>query len=206
VWTVNQLARREPRLLRDLVGAGQEMRTAQEQAGSEEGNRRLQDAIERHRETLKDLVARAEGIIEEAGRSPTSDMLERVWGTLRAGSLDPDVQEPLSAGRLVQEIESSGFPVGLSLQATAPASRGRREAAPPERAPRQAIREARAELKEKDAEVQKARKRVRDSEAKEKRAHQAWESAVGEAEKARDALAQAEESLADARARLDRLG
>jgi hypothetical protein len=60
VWTVNQLARREPRLTRDLVGAGQEMRTAQEQAGSEEGNRRLQDAIERHRETLKDLVALAE--------------------------------------------------------------------------------------------------------------------------------------------------
>jgi hypothetical protein len=206
LWTVNQLARREPRLMGDLVGAGQEMRTAQEQAGSEAGNRRLQDAIERHREALKDLVARAEGIIEEAGRSPTSDMLERVWGTLRAGSLDPDAQEPLSAGRLVQEIESSGFPVGLSLQASAPASRDRREAATPERAPRQAIREAKVELKEKDAEVQKARKRVRDTEAKEKRAHQAWEDAVAESEKARDALAEAEEGVADARARLDGLG
>jgi hypothetical protein len=192
--------------MRDLVGAGQEMRTAQEQAGSEEGNRRLQDAIERHRETLKELVARAEGVIEEAGRSPTSDMLERVWGTLRAGSLDPDAQEPLSAGRLVQEIESSGFPVGLALQASAPASRDRREPATSQRAQRQAIREAKGELKEREAEVQKARKRARDSEAKEKRAHQAWESAVGEAEKARDALAQAEESLADARASLDRLG
>jgi hypothetical protein len=203
---VNQLARREPRLVRDLVGAGQEMRTAQEQAGSEEGNRRLQDAIERHRETLKDLVARAEGIIEEAGRSPTSDTLERVWGTLRAGSLDPDVQEPLSAGRLVQEIESSGFPVGLALQGSAPASRDRRAAATPARTQRQAIREAKAELKERDAEVQKARKRLRDAEAKERRAHQAWEAAVAEAERARDALAQAEEGVADARARLDGLG
>jgi hypothetical protein len=202
---VNQLARREPRLVRDLVGAGQEMRTAQEQAGSEEGNRRLQDAIERHRETLKDLVARAEGIIEEAGRSPTSDTLERVWGTLRAGSLDPDVQEPLSAGRLVQEIESSGFPVGLALQASAPASRDRREAPTSQRAQREAIREAKAELKEREAEAQKARKRVRDTEGSERRAHQAWERAVAEAEKARDALAQAEESVADARARLDRL-
>lgn len=190
--------------MRDLVGAGQEMRTAQEQAGSEEGNRRLQDAIERHREALKDLVARAEGVIEEAGRSPTSDTLERVWGTLRAGSLDPDAQEPLSAGCLVQEIESSGFPVGLSLQASAP-SRDRREAPTSQRAHRQAIREAKAELKERDAEVQKVRTRVRDTEAKEKRAHQAWEDAVAESEKARDALAQAEEGLADARARLDGL-
>jgi hypothetical protein len=206
VWTVNQLARREPRLMRDLVGAGQEMRTAQEQAGSEEGNRRLQAAIERHRETLKDLVARAEGIIEEAGRSPTSDTLERVWGTLRAGSLDPEVQEPLSSGRVAQEIEPSGFPLGLSLQASAPARPDRREAATPARAQREAIREAKAELKEKDAEVQKARKRVRDTEAKERRAHQAWEDAVAQAAKARDALARAEESLADARADLDRLG
>lgn len=190
----------------DLVGAGQEMRTAQEQAGSEEGNRRLQDAIERHRETLKELVAKAEGIIEEAGRSPTSDTLERVWGTLRAGSLDPDVQEPLSSGRVVQEIEPSGFPVGLSLQATAPATREKRAATTPARAQRQAIREARAELKQRDAEVQKARKRMRDTEAKERRAHQAWEDAVAQAAKARDALAQAEESLADARAGLDRLG
>jgi hypothetical protein len=203
---VNQLARREPRLMGDLVGAGQEMRTAQEQAGSEEGNRRLQDAIERHREALKDLVARAEGIIEEAGRSATSDTLERVWGTLRAGSLDPDVQEPLSAGRLAQEIESSGFPLGLSLQATAPASRDKREAATPAPPQRQAIREARAELKQRDAEVQKARKRVRDAETKERRAHQAWEDAVAQAAKARDALAQAEEGVADARARLDSLG
>jgi hypothetical protein len=202
---VNQLARREPRLMGDLVGAGQEMRTAQEQAGSEEGNRRLQDAIERHRETLKDLVARAERIIEEAGRSPTSDTLERVWGTLRAGSLDPDAQEPLSAGRLVQEIESSGFPVGLSLQASAP-SRDRREAPTSQRAQRQAIRKAKGDLKKREAEVQKARKRVRDSEASEKRAHQAWEDAVAEAEKARDALARAEEGAADARARLDGLG
>jgi hypothetical protein len=192
--------------MRDLVSAGQEMRTAQEQAGSKEGNRRLQDAIERHRETLKALVAQAEGLIEEAGRSPTSDTLERVWGTLRAGSLDPDVKEPLSAGRLVQEIEPSGFPVGLSLQASAPAAPDRREAATPARAQRRAIREARDELKEREAEAQKARKRVRDSEAKERRAHQAWEDAVAEAEKARDALAQAEEGLADARARLDRLG
>ena len=190
----------------DLVGAGQEMRTAQEQAGSEEGNRRLQDAIERHRETLKELVAQAEGIIEEAGRSPTSDTLERVWGTLRAGSLDPDVQEPLSAGRLAQEIEPSGFPLGLSLQASAPASRDKRKAATPAPSQRQAIREARAELKQRDAEVQKARKRVRDAETKERRAHQAWEDAVAQAAKARDALAQAEEGVADARARLDSLG
>jgi hypothetical protein len=203
---VNQLARREPRLIRDLVRAGQEMRAAQEQAGSDEGNRRLHDAIERHRETLKDLVAQAETVIEEAGRSPTSDTLERVWGTLRAGSLDPDVQEPLSSGRVVQEIEPSGFPVGLSLQASAPASRERREAATPARAGRQAIREARGELKGREAEVQKARKRVRDTEAKERRAHQAWQDAVAEAEKARAALAQAEEGVADARARLDRLG
>ena len=192
--------------MRDLVGAGQEMRTAQEQTGSEEGNRRLQEAIERHREALKELVAHAEGVIEEAGRSPTSDMLERVWGTLRAGSLDPDVQEPLSAGRLAQEIEPSGFPLGLSLQATAPASRDRRKAATPAPSQRQAIREARAELKQRDAEVQKARKRVRDAETKERRAHQAWEDAVAQAAKARDALAQAEEGVADARARLDSLG
>jgi hypothetical protein len=203
---VNQLARREPRLMGDLVGAGQEMRTAQEQAGSEEGSRRLQDAIERHRETLKELVAHAERIIEEAGRSPTSDTLERVWGTLRAGSLDPEVQEPLSSGRLAQEIEPSGFPLGLSLQASAPARPERREAATPARAQRQAIREARAELKEREAEVQKARKRVRDSEANERRAHKAWEDAVAKADKARDALAQAEEGVADARARLESLG
>jgi hypothetical protein len=190
----------------DLVGAGQEMRTAQEQAGSEEGNRRLQDAIERHRETLKELVAHAEGVIEEAGRSPTSDTLERVWGTLRAGSLDPDAQEPLSSGRLVQELEPSGFPVGLALQAGAAPSRGRREPATSQRAQRQAIRDAKAELKARDAEVQKARKRVRDSETKERRAHQAWEDAVAQSAKARDALAEAEEGVADARARLDGLG
>jgi chromosome segregation ATPase len=180
------------------------MRTAQERAGGEKG--RLQEAIERHRAALKELVARAEEILRDTGRSPTGDTIDRVWETLRAASLDPDFQDDLVSGRLGHELESSGFPAGLTIQASRSPRRAKGDGDGTQGPQRQAMREARDELKRLEREVEKSRKRVRRLEAREKRAQEALQHAVEEADEARAELAQAEESLADARERADRLG
>jgi hypothetical protein len=208
VWTINQVSRRQPKKLGELVEAANQMRTAQEQGES----RRLREAIESHRRTLEELVSQAEDILSETGHSTTSGTVTRVWSTVRAASLDPEVQPQLLSGQLEEETESTGFAAGLTVQPSRPAAErsAPAEAAAAEDSERaqrkQAIGEARDELKSTRAQLKERRAQARELEAEERAAHREWQRAAREADKAREALADAEERLSAAEERLKSLG
>jgi hypothetical protein len=112
-WTVNQLARRRPQEVRDLVKAGDGLRKAQRAAVGGGGPEALQDASHTHRERLDELTSAAR---DEHGASGTT--LQRVAQTLRAASIDKEASKTLLAGTLAGDVEQAGF--GQVLAAVPP--------------------------------------------------------------------------------------
>ena len=101
---VNRLARDEPSEVRALAQAGRALRKAQESAVAGKGAAdALAAATAEHRAAL-------ERVGREARRLKLSQaVLERVVATLRAASLDPDLQPLLERGVLAHELEAAGF-------------------------------------------------------------------------------------------------
>src|SRR4029453_3258416 len=69
----------------------------------------LRAAQAQEREALRDLMQRAEAILEEAGRAASRPALERIRSTLGAAALADPTRDALKAGRLTDEVEMSGF-------------------------------------------------------------------------------------------------
>jgi len=71
---------------------------------------------------VRELTRRAQEILEDAGRSPTRSVLDRIAATLRAAAVAEPSRETLKAGRLTGDVESAGFEAyaGLELPAAAP--------------------------------------------------------------------------------------
>lgn len=136
---VNRLARREPSEVRALIQAGKRLRDAQERAvAGSGGGEKLQDTVREHRAAL-DRVQR------ELRRLRLSEsVLERAVSTIRAASIDPELQPLLERGLLAREVESAGFSLDPSL---AVAPQGKRKAPPPQKDTGELRRAARAELK-----------------------------------------------------------
>jgi hypothetical protein len=112
-WTVNQLARRRPQEVRDLVKAGDGLRKAQRAVVGGKGPEALQDASHAHRERLDELTSAAR---DELGASGTT--LQRVAQTLRAASIDKEASKTLVGGTLAGDVEQAGF--GQVLAAVPP--------------------------------------------------------------------------------------
>ena len=112
---VNRLARDEPSEVRALAQAGRALRQAQEAAVAGKGSAAaLASATAEHRAAL-DRVGRA------ARRLKLSQaVLERVVATLRAASLDSDLQPLLERGVLTHELEAAGFGLDPGLVVAAP--------------------------------------------------------------------------------------
>jgi hypothetical protein len=115
-WAVNQLARREPKLLEELIESGEALQK-QTLKGSVEA---LRDSQRREREVARSLVGRAEELLNEAGHRPSAQALERVSGTLTAGAQTAEGRAALRSGRLSAELEPAGFE---ALVGMAPAKR-----------------------------------------------------------------------------------
>src|SRR6266545_701151 len=98
-WTVNQIARRQPKLVKDLGRV-----TAQLKAGGD-----YAAAASAHRQLLADLRSEAEVVLQQGGHTPTPSLLTRVLANLRAGAADVDVRPMMEAGRLAKEIEATDF-------------------------------------------------------------------------------------------------
>ena len=101
---VNRLARDEPSEVRALAQAGRALRKEQESAvAGKGGSDKLAAATAEHRAAL-------ERTSREARRLQLSQaVLERVVATLRAASLDPELQPLLERGVLAHELEAAGF-------------------------------------------------------------------------------------------------
>ncbi len=114
-WAVNQLARREPAAVDELVQAGGALRTAQLRATSGKGADGLRPATHRVRDLATDLARSARDILDGAGAS--TGHLEEVQQTLFAAAIDPDLQERLCRGVFSRPVEATGFGVMEGLVA-----------------------------------------------------------------------------------------
>jgi hypothetical protein len=109
-WTINQLARREPGAVRELLNAGDAVRKAQKRLLQEAGKPdSLRDAMGKEREAIHALTELARSVLDEAGRPATEAMLQRIAGTLQAAAVDEDGRGLLKAGRLTEDLEPAGF-------------------------------------------------------------------------------------------------
>jgi hypothetical protein len=109
-WTVNQLARREPRAFAELFAAGERLSGAQRELISGNGDAdALRQAGQRERAVVDDLVTAARGVLSAAGDPATTATLSRVAETLHAAALEPEVQEVVTAGCLDRELRHVGL-------------------------------------------------------------------------------------------------
>ena len=188
VWTVNQLARRHSAEVEELIESGKRLRDAQAKALRGTAADTVREATAAERASLRKLTRLAEQVLSEEGRPATAATLERVASTLRAAAVEPDAASLLSAGRLPDEVESSGF---AALAAMAPPPSRRRPAANREERKPNA-----AQVKKLEARVAKLEERAADLAERADRA----ETAAAEArERAETARAEAEEAASELR-------
>ena len=192
-WAVNQLARREQGRVAALLDAGARLRAAQEEALRGRGGAADVTAAARgEREAVRDLVAAARTILEEAGNAATQPTLDRISQTLRAAAVDETGREQLARGRLEEELKGVGFG---SLTAVKPAARPRKDE----------LKRARERVNELRAAARSAGRDAREAEAEADRVAREAESAR---ERARDLRAEAERAataLSDAEEEAERL-
>src|SRR5437588_192459 len=161
-WALNQLARRRPEDVGQLLEAGERLRAAQQRALAGDASH-LRGATRAEQEQVDRLLDAAVALAGEAGR-------DRLRNTLRAAAANPAVGTLLREGRLVADLDPSGFgldglpdvlpdidlpePSAEELAGKDDGAEERRHAAEEARARRQARRDAQrdAERQRKDAE------------------------------------------------------
>ena len=185
---INRVARDDPSEVRALVQAGRALRSAQESALAGEGAGAVADATREHRAAL-------ERVRREARRLDVSAaVLERVTATLRAASVDPELQPLLERGLLAAELEPAGFGLAPGLAGAATPARTQKagrggkpkpDAAREARAARlEAAREQLAEAKAAAGEAERERKRLAKELTAAERDVERAQAAVEKAEKA----------------------
>jgi chromosome segregation ATPase len=198
-WTVNQLARRTQRELRDLFSAVDTLREAQNAALAGGGSSEVRAAAEAERAALQVLVARAKSILEAEERRQAG-VVERVAATLRGGAVNAESRALLESGRLTHELEPAGFGglTGLVLPDAPPEHPSRRheDREARRRAARERLKGLQSEVQELRRVVKAAEGRVRDAEREAERAHR-------EAEEARTDLQRVESDLEAVRAEIE---
>jgi hypothetical protein len=222
-WAVNQLVRSQGAAVQELYAAGDALRDAQANllAGSGDG-RALRAANERERAAVDTLVAAARGLLDSDGHELSPAVIERVDETLHAAALDEEAREQVRSGRLERELRHVGLGLGESVfapaappaakpakPAKAPAKRRKPDTAEGEtkqqRAQRaRAAREQAEAEKQREREREAARKAARSAETTARRraertAH-ALRAAQKRHERAVQALGEADDALAAARA------
>jgi hypothetical protein len=100
VWALNQLARREPAQLGELLDAAESLREAQARAVSGAGGP-LRDATRRFGELVESLADRANAIV--VGSAVASDgRRDEIAGALRTAAADQGARDDLRHGRMTQ--------------------------------------------------------------------------------------------------------
>ena len=185
LWTVNQIARREPDLIRRLVEITERLQSAP-------GAEYAAAAVE-HRQVLHQLRDRASDILAAAGHELTPQVILRAIANLRVAAGSPEARVTLEQGRLVEDVaeQASDSLFGTAAaaapadgatsaqtattDASSPPTPGAGITVPPPRARTKEVIEAERELK-----------RMRAAEA----------AALKKAERAERTVAAARESLA----------
>ena len=111
-WAVNQLVRTQSASMRKLFKAGDDLASAQSQAGAGEGVAAMRAATRRQRDALDELIEAAQGLLSGDGHPLTAATLERVRQTLVAASLDSESRNQVKDGCLAAELSSPGWGSG----------------------------------------------------------------------------------------------
>ena len=123
-WTINQLSRRDRGGVRALLEAGEELRAAQQRLiRGEDAGGALREAATRERRAVERLTERARAVLDDAGRSATAAVLDRIGTTLRAAAVTDEGRALLELGRLTAEREPPGFDAFGPAEAKAPPRR-----------------------------------------------------------------------------------
>jgi hypothetical protein len=188
VWAVNQLARRHPDEVEELVSAGEKLRKAQEAAFQGGGREAVREATAAERTAARTLTRLAHELLEAEGRPATRAVTDRIGSLLRAAAVNPEAGELLAAGRLTEEVESTGFGAVAGIAPTRP-PRPRAKPRPKEDVERQRREQ---ELRRLQARADQLDRRAAEAEARAERAEQA---AAEAREKAEAARAEADEAV-----------
>lgn len=97
-WALNQVARRDPKLVEELLATHQEIR----EASSGEFFRR---ASETRNRLLDELMRSAAAVLEEADHSAEGPVRDRMTRTLLAAAGDPDTESALQHGTLTRSAD-----------------------------------------------------------------------------------------------------
>jgi len=155
LWAVNQLARRNEEGLKALLDAGRALRRAQEQALRGKSSDALRAATAAERTAVRELTTAAEELLADEGRPATQQTLERIAQTLRAAAVDPEAEPLLSAGRLSEGVEASGFAALAEIAPPAHRS-GRKQERRPSAAERRQREQARRGLEARIGRLERA--------------------------------------------------
>jgi hypothetical protein len=185
-WSANQLARREPKLVGELLDAAEALRETQQRslAGKASGAD-VSAAALRERKAIQALVSAARDL---PGRATTAT-LERLGQTLQAAALEDVGRDLLGRGRLTEELEAVGFG---PLQAVKAAPRRSDEVA---KAARERVAALRTALRSLEAEARTAEQAAREAERSTQALREEANQRRAEADQAAEALAEAEASL-----------
>jgi hypothetical protein len=196
-WLVNQLARREPDELEQLMDVGAELRELQQGmlAGGKADREGLRQAAASEQRLVDSLMAAARAIGAEHGTS--AQALDKVGETLQACVSDPELAETVRRGRLERERRAS------SLGLSAPAGSQRPRKARDDAASAEQVRAEREQIRDRARRRKAAERRLNTAERSLDRARSALERAEEEAGKRREKVEAAEAEREKARAALD---
>lgn len=178
-WALNQLARAHPEDVRELVSAGERLRSAQAELLAGGGREGFTEASNAEQRLVAELSRTAGEIARDSGAAATDALERRAGDTLRAAALDPAVAESLVEGRLVGDHAVSGLGGALPSDAAPPRERRRSKSAAASR------------------QLEQAEERLRAAETTETAARKRHESATRQTARLR---ARAEEALERLRA------
>jgi hypothetical protein len=204
-WTVNQLARRHRKELDLLLDAGHRLRTGQVEA-LEKGDRAKFEAARRdHERAVHDLVTAARKLLASERGTSSDQMVSSIERTLRYASIDEEQRPVLASGRLVEEVEATGFDAfsTMALQPAPPPAKGKSKKPANATQRKKRLAEAQASLKDAREREHDARQQLRDAERTERAAQKALDRAAGDVAAAQKALAAASAEVEEAAARLD---
>jgi hypothetical protein len=181
VWAVNQLARRHPETVRELVAAGERLRKAQEQAFRGGGTDAVREATAAERSAARTLTRLAHELLEAEDRPVTRAVTDRLGSLLRTAAVDPEAARLLEEGRVTEEVEASGFEAfaGMAVPKR------------PKRPARKAAAQPTAAERRREERLQQLRTRRDELEQRAREAEHAAEEAERAAGKARQAAGRA---------------
>jgi hypothetical protein len=195
-WTINQLARREKPSVQELIDAGAAVGRAQERALRTGGaGEALREAQARQHEAVRALVRDGGRLLEDAGRSASTAVLDRIARTLAAASATKEGRDILRAGRLATDLEPAGFE---ALAGIAPSAAAGRPPARDDLAARRREKEQQdRRRRQRQQRVRELERRADEAEREADRAEAAAGDARRRAEQARTAADRAAGELGD---------